>query len=330
MKLHINSYGTYVHVKDEIFEIKIPQENGETIKKYFSPKKISGIVLSTAAAISTDALALALKYNIDVVVLDEFGKPLGRFWHSKLGSTTLIRRKQLQLENSRLGVRLIADWLIRKNRSRNDFLRKMTSYRKKKSEYILEQIEKIKNQTERLKKIDATKIQEVEGTIRGLEGTSGRIYFQTLSNLLAEEYRFEGRTSRPAKDKFNAFLNYAYGVLYSRIEKALIIAGLDPFVGILHRDDYNHKSMVYDFIEPYRIFAEKPVFQLFSAKKVAEKHVDKLENGVVLNQEGKKLLLEKFIKYIDEEKVRYKNKNHTRNSIIQMEAHQLAQKILNS
>jgi CRISPR-associated endonuclease Cas1 len=71
---------------------------------------------------------------------------------------------------------------------------------------------------------------------------------------------FKGRSSRPAEDPFNAFLNYAYGVLYSRVEKALIIAGVDPFVGFMHRDDYNMKSMVFDFIEPYRIYAEETVF----------------------------------------------------------------------
>ncbi len=76
------------------------------------------------------------------------------------------------------------------------------------------------------------KIDEIDSTLRGgLEGTAGRVYFNTLSSLLVERYRFHGRSFRPAGDPFNAFLNYAYGVLYSRVEKVLIIAGLRSICG---------------------------------------------------------------------------------------------------
>jgi hypothetical protein len=36
-------------------------------------------------------------------------------------------------------------------------------------------------------------------------------------------------------------LNYGHGVLYSMVEKACIIAGLDPYIGVLHTDNYNNK-----------------------------------------------------------------------------------------
>jgi len=91
-------------------------------------------------------------------------------------------------------------------------------------------------------------------------------------------------------------LNYAYAILYGKVEKALIIAGIDPFVGFLHRDDYNYKSMVYDFIEPYRIFVEVPIFRLFSAKKIKQEHIDEIANGVTLNASGKEILVEKLNK----------------------------------
>ncbi|MFO7558792.1 MAG: CRISPR-associated endonuclease Cas1 [Desulfobacterales bacterium] len=58
---------------------------------------------------------------------------------------------------------------------------------------------------------------------------------------MPEKYQFSGRSRRPAKDPFNAVLNYCYGMLYSRVEKACILSGLDPFVGFLHTDNYNKK-----------------------------------------------------------------------------------------
>ncbi len=133
---------------------------------------------------------------------------------------------------------------------------------------------------------------------------------------------------RPAKDPFNAFLNYAYGVLYSRVEKVLIIAGLDPYVGFMHRDDYNTKSMVFDFIEPYRIYADEVVFKLFSAKKVNDSHTDTITNGMSLNAEGKNLLMQSLMKFMDEDKIRYKGRNQTRMNAMQMDAHQFANRLI--
>jgi len=133
---------------------------------------------------------------------------------------------------------------------------------------------------------------------------------------------------RPAKDAFNVFLNYGFGVLYSRVEKCLIIAGLDPYVGFLHRDDYNQKSMVFDFIEPYRIFVETTVFRLFSAKKINKAHIDEITNGVTLNKEGKELLITALNDYMESETIRYKGRNQTRANAMQQDAHVFANALI--
>ena len=46
-------------------------------------------------------------------------------------------------------------------------------------------------------------------------------------------------------------------MLYSLVERACIVAGLDPFVGFLHTDNYNKKSLVFDLIEPFRVLGER-------------------------------------------------------------------------
>ena len=46
----------------------------------------------------------ATDHNIDIIFLDEFGDPFGRVWHSKPGSTTLIRRRQLEIADTIEGV----------------------------------------------------------------------------------------------------------------------------------------------------------------------------------------------------------------------------------
>ncbi len=174
-------------------------------------------------------------------------------------------------------------------------------------------------------------VADVADTLRGLEGTAGRLYFETLSYVLPRDYQFNGRSSRPAQDAFNAFLNYAYGMLYGKVEKTLMLAGLDPYLGFLHRDDYNQLSMVYDFIEPYRGFADEVVFRLCSAKKVNKAHVSEVsgsKNGYSLNAEGKELLVNAFNEFMDNDPIRYRGRNLTRSHCIQLDAHSFAQELL--
>lgn len=328
MQLIINTYGTYVHVKDDLFEVSLTK-NGEKQKHHFASQKVTSILMSKGAALSTDAIILAMKNNIDIIVFEYDGMPIGRFWHSKPGSTSKIRKQQLEASLNETGVYWIKNWLSSKVENQIEFLKRLKSHRSTSAELIQEKIDAISSLKIKIRELKGTKIDEIDDTLRGLEGTCGRIYFRLLSSLVAERYQFEGRSFRPAKDQFNTFLNYAYGVLYSRVEKVLVIAGIDPYVGFMHRDDYNMKSMVFDFIEPYRSYAEEVVFKLFSAKKVNDSHTDKITNGYSLNAEGKNLLMQSLLHFLDEEKIRYNGRNQTRFNAMQMDAHQFANQLIN-
>lgn len=327
MQLIINTYGTYVHVKDELFEVTLTKD-GEKEKHHFASQKVTSILMSKGAAISTDAIILAIKNNIDIIVFEYDGVPVGRFWHSKPGSTSRIRKQQLEASLNSTGVFWVKSWLALKLANQVEFLKRLKSHRPETSDIIQEKTDTISALKTKIEKQEAEKIDAIDSSLRGFEGTAGRVYFQVLSSLLNDRYQFDGRSFRPANDPFNAFLNYAYGVLYSRVEKVLVIAGLDPYVGFMHRDDYNMKSMVFDFIEPYRIYADEVVFKLFSAKKVNDSHTDKITNGISLNAEGKNLLMQSLMKFIDEDKIRYNGRNQTRMNAMQMDAHQFANRLI--
>jgi CRISPR-associated protein Cas1 len=57
--------------------------------------------------ITTQAIAAALENNIDIIFLDTYGDPVGRIWFAKLGSTALIRRKQLEAAEKETGLELV-------------------------------------------------------------------------------------------------------------------------------------------------------------------------------------------------------------------------------
>ncbi len=327
MQIHLNTYGTYLHIKDQLFEVR-KKTDGVVEKHHIAAHKVKSIWVGQGIAFSSDAVRLAVKNNIDIVFLEYDGNPIGRVWHSKLGSTSLIRKKQLEASLSESALTYTQAWLYQKIQNQLEFIQNLLKHRKQHQVYLTDKIDRIKVLQDKLQQLTAIHIDEVADQIRGLEGTAGRLYFETIAFVLPKQYQLNGRSYRPAKDGFNAFLNYAYGVLYSRVEKSLIIAGADPYVGFLHRDDYNYKSMVYDFIEPYRAYADKVVFSLFSAKKVNKGHVDSITNGWRLNKEGKVLLMEAFNKYLEEDRIRYKGKNQTRATILQFDAHQFANSLI--
>lgn len=328
MQIYLNTYGTYLHVKDQMFEIRIPVKDANPEKKHIAAHKVKSIILSTSAALSTDAVKLALMNNIDIIFSHADGHPMGRIWHSKLGSTTKIRKRQLEASLGLEAVLYTKTWVSRKLTNQLEFIKDLKKHRARLSDYLNDKISRIEAMTVSLNSLEANKIEEIADTIRGLEGTAGRLYFETVSYVLPEMYQFNGRSARPAKDAFNAFLNYGFGILYSRVEKCLMIAGLDPYVGFLHRDDYNQKSMVFDFIEPYRIFAETAVFRLFSAKKINQTHTEEVTNGVSLNKAGKELLVMALNNYMESETIRYKGRNQTRANAMQQDAHVFANNLI--
>ena len=330
LQLYITSYGAYLHVKDALFELRLKEEDGSTRKLHYAARKVKSIIFTVAGALSTEAVKLALEHNVDILFSEYDGQPLGRVWHSRLGSTTRIRKQQLRASVQPAALRYTVEWLTRKLEQQATLLTTLRKHRKRQADLLDERRERITALGESMTAlVDPQRcISEVADVLRGLEGTAGRLYFQTLSAVLPPTYSFEGRSFRPAVDPFNAFLNYTYGILYGRIEKALMIAGLDPFVGFLHRDDYNQKSMVFDFIEPYRVHADYTVFRLFSGKFVTQDHYFDLTNGIGLSKEGKELLIGRFTKYLDEDKIRHRGRNLTRSHALQLEAHRFANDLL--
>jgi CRISPR-associated protein Cas1 len=330
MQLHLNSYGAYLHVKDAMFEVRRKQADGQwSSNGGVAAHKVKSIWMGPGTALSSDAVTLALRNNIDIVFLENNGQPLGRVWHSKLGSTTRIRKCQVEAAIDRRAVEYTRAWLASKLENQAGFIQDLKKHRPQHSAYLTEKVEKIEALRAAILTLDAPVLDaSLAGTLHGLEGTAGRLYFEAMSFVLPVTWQFEGRSSRPARDPFNAFLNYAYGVLYARVEKALMLAGLDPYAGFLHRDDYNHKSLVYDFIEPYRAWADKVVFTLFSGKKVNQGHTDSISGGFSLNAEGKKLLMEAYNEYLENDVIRYQNRNRTRATILLLNAYRLAQEIL--
>ena len=349
MYIYVQSPGTYITQKDGLFRFKRDDKRFDV-----AASKITSIVITNQASISTQAVVLALENNVDILFLNASGYPLGRIWLSKQGRTAKLRRKQLEATENGIGFEIVRDILLLKSKNQVRFLSKLKYARPGSGEPFEKAIATIEKAIEGISAAHDEQA-AARNYLMGLEGSAGRAYFEAVSFCMPEKFRFGGRSRRPAKDPFNAALNYAYGMLYGEVEKTLIIAGLDPFIGFLHADRYNQASLVFDFIEPFRIIADQAVVYLFTGKKMKESfftvsdcsmdgdgEIDawpsdrsepmEMESvstaaSVSLNEAGKPVLIEAVNQKL-EETVRYRNKNVKTRHVMLHEARKMANRLL--
>jgi CRISPR-associated protein Cas1 len=264
--------------------------------------------------------------NIDIVFLDHFGDPYGRVWHSKLGSTTLIRRRQLEVAELKKGFELARGWIEIKINNQIEHLKDLKKNRPEQRAELDGYILNIENMKAQLLTLDGT-LEKKRGSIMGIEGMASRYYFDALSSIMPEKWKFEGRSRNPAVDGFNCLLNYGYGVLYSMVEKACIISGLDPYVGFIHTDNYNKKSLVFDLIEMYRTHVDRTVVNLFSKRQVKEEYFDSIPNGLSLNKDGKAMLIQSLNETLDQS-MEYNGRNVKIRNILEHDCHKIANSLI--
>jgi len=325
MEIYLQTYGSRLRVKDGIYEVTVPDLSGanQHVKEQIPPHELARIMLQPGTSVSADALLLALEAQTDILILDKYGNPQGRLWSNKPSAAIQTWKKQLAISLSPQAIKFAREWIAEKLRHRLKFLQELKSYRYDDKFALLEKAEKgIAEQLHNLLHVPiGTDTKAATDRIRGHEGTAGRIYYQTLSQLLPKEYQFQGRSKRPAQDLFNAFLNYGLGILYRFVEKALHIAGINPYIGFMHHDGYKDQSMVFDYIEQYRIWVDKGVFRLFSKKIPTQALADLLpDKGLWLNEAGKRLARTTLQQALDSKRITHQDKTHSLDRYITAQA----------
>ena len=74
-------------------------------------------------------------------------------------------------------------------------------------------------------------------------------------------------------------------MLYGVVESAIFASGLDPYLGILHADEYKEPTFAFDLIEPFRPWVDALIAQLCREGLLEGKHFTPKENGFWLSKE---------------------------------------------
>lgn len=252
--VHITSRGSSLRARGTKFVVT---QNGTTAAHPAPRTRM--IVCHDRTLVSTAALALAARHNVEVAVIDRYAgltgflSPSGR----RYDTAHVQRTFQSQPEHSLSIARAIVEGKIANSLT---LLRRTPARRSRIPSGIPSRLQHLRA---RCRQADSV------GTLLGLEGSAARLYFHALRTLIPEEYGFIGRRRRPPTDPVNAMLSYAYTVLLAETTRAVLLAGLDPTSGFLHRPHRGRPSLALDLMEEFRsLIVDTTVLRLIATSAV--------------------------------------------------------------
>jgi CRISPR-associated protein Cas1 len=121
--------------------------------------------------------------------------------------------------------------------------------------------------------------------IRGYEGQGASLYYEVFALHLKqqrEDFAFTTRSRRPPRDAINCLLSFLYALLRHDCIAALMVVGLDPFVGYLHAERPNRPALALDLIEEFRpLLADRLAITLINRRQIGLDNFVQREGGAV-------------------------------------------------
>ncbi|MGI6135959.1 MAG: CRISPR-associated endonuclease Cas1 [Petrimonas mucosa] len=296
MDLILNSFGTSLNRDNECFVI-----HSKDGKQRLPTDGITSIHISRGAQITSDAVLLAIEKEIEILFMNKSGEPVGRVWSNKYGSVSTIRKGQLNFTLSKDAIDWIKEVICQKMENQQALMLAMSADNEADKRRVEKSVNMIDDYKIKIKGLSGEVLSDIAPQIRGWEGQASKVYFDTLNLFIPEKYRFSSRSQHPANDIVNALLNYGYGILYGKIEGALIKAGIDPYIGVFHRDDYNRPVLVYDVIELYRVWVDYVVYSLVSQDFINDEFYSvKSDGSYWLEGLGRRIIIQSLNDYLEE------------------------------
>lgn len=297
---------------------------GNRMVVYCSRKKVKALpvnkiksisIESFGVTVSSDLIKACVKADVPIV----FSSPGGRSYatvHTPLQSKPDLSLLQLEAVRNGTALKWAKAFVYGKLRNQLNLLKFYLRHREDQDPVYAKKMQQVEGPLlEIQKKVKSMEVQlpydDVRNQLFGYEGQAGAIYWETVQVLLPKSTGFIGRVSQGAKDLVNACLNYGYALLYPRMERALLLAGLNLYTGLLHAPQVGKPTLSFDLIETFRApVVDRAVFSLLtrgrdlrltkvgfldesSKRLITEAVVGRL--GTLVPYRGEKLLLDQVI-----------------------------------
>ncbi len=315
----LSGYGIFLSKKSERL---IVRKSNKVIYEFPFFRLHEIIVASRGVSLSSDLIEEVCERGIRLNFLSGNGKPYAMLSSPMLSATVLSRREQIMAFNDKRGFEFSKAVVEGKIRNQEKLLRYFSKHIKAVDAGRFDRIEKIADMLRKManeaSNISGRSIEDTREHLLAIEGTSGRIYWNGVKEIITGKVEFFGRETRGASDAVNSLLNYGYGILYSHVWGATINAGLEPFAGFLHVDRPGKPSLVLDLIEEFR----QPIVDRVVIAHINLGEPIEIKNGL-LEAETRKIIGNKIIERLESQET-FEGRKYKVRSIVQMQARNLA------
>ena len=281
------------------------------------------LITGNGVSLSSNAVRACCEAGIPIYFLSSSGRPYAALYSSGLTGTVQTRRAQMMAYQDARSLALARAFASGKIENQATFLRYVAKYRKETDPDLYRQLcrtaKEMRTHLAELDRLESMTVDEARSQVLGVEGRAAQAYWNILQRVVPAGYNWPGRLGRGAKDAVNSALNYGYGILYGQVERAIVLAGLDPYAGFIHVDRPGKPSLVLDLIEEFRVAAvDRVVFGLVGKGVNFEQD----EQGL-LKEDTRRMLAENVLERLEKPE-KYEGKRHPLRAIIQMQARHLA------
>lgn len=284
--LYLTEDGVHLTLKDNRIVVK----KSSDILKEISLERVDNIVLVGNISLTSPLSIELLEREIPVNWLSSTGKFYGRLEPTTRVNIARQREQFRRADDEQYSLELAKTFIIGKVKNCQVVLRRYN--RNFDFGDVQENIDELKRYV--------IKISEAESVeqLLGYEGNCAKLYFKSLGMMVKDDFKFEKRTRRPPKDKFNCLLSFGYTLLLYEIYTAIVNKGLHPYCSFLHKIRSGHPALASDLIEEWRpTIVDSLVMNLVQMKIITEEHFlpqEETTGGVFLTQEGLKIFIRKF------------------------------------
>ncbi len=281
------------------------------------------IIVDNGVALSSNVIRVCSEEGIPIHFLGSRGNAIASLYSAGLTGTVLTRRAQLLAYEKSQGVAVAKAMIRGKLENQANLLRYIAKYRKETEPELHEELMltalEVRDALDELERLQPTTIADGREQFLSVEGRAAQKYWAAIGRIIPPSLQWPGRETRGATDPLNSLLNYGYGILYSQVEQALTLAGLDPYGGFLHADRPGKPSLVLDLIEEFR----QPVVDRTVIGMVNKRFAIEQDEDARLSETTRTRLAEKIQERMESTET-YEKKRQTLRFILQSQARHLA------
>ena len=257
--------GEKIAYKNDNLIVKDKEDN---IKFQISLYRLYIVYIIGDISLTTVILKKAKKFGFSIALLSTNFRLYEMIGDIKLGNT-LLKEKQYRYNGISIAKQIVCNKILNEINTLKNI--------RKKDNNIKESISILNNYMEKSSTCDDYYL------LLSYEGNAAKQYFKSIF----DNVDWKGRKPRIKFDYINSSLDIGYTILFTFIEIIVNSFGFDTYVGVLHKQFYMRKSLICDFVEPFRTIIDEQVRKSINLKQIKEddfmiinrKYILKYENS---------------------------------------------------